>query len=205
MSWSLREPSTPRRASCSRLGPSPSCSSSGGCRSRWACSCVPARWMCRTGGTYRLVFGDDGSNPAEFFGRYIEVTPHSRLVWTNDEAGDGGPVTTVTFEEKGWQDAAGPARALSLEGSSRRCRDRGGGGDARAVRAAGRASRHAGRPRGTIVKLSLSSAWLRGFCTPIRGAMARQAGATAPGSRIGPVLPGRPRKRRARNVPRGTA
>ena len=37
----------------------------------------------------------------EFFGRYIEVTPHSRLVWTNDEGGDVGPVTTVTFEEKG--------------------------------------------------------------------------------------------------------
>ena len=36
-----------------------------------------------------------------FFGRYIEVTPHSRLVWTNDEGGEGGPVTTVTFEEKG--------------------------------------------------------------------------------------------------------
>ena len=37
-----------------------------------------------------------------FFGRYIEVTPHSRLVWTNDESGDGA-VTTVTFEEKGGQ------------------------------------------------------------------------------------------------------
>ena len=36
-----------------------------------------------------------------FFGRYIEVTPHSRLVWTNDEGGEGGAVTTVTFEEKG--------------------------------------------------------------------------------------------------------
>jgi uncharacterized protein YndB with AHSA1/START domain len=35
-----------------------------------------------------------------FFGRYIEVTPHSRLVWTNDEADDGA-VTTVIFEEKG--------------------------------------------------------------------------------------------------------
>ena len=37
----------------------------------------------------------------EFFGRYIEVTPHSRLVWTNDESSDGGAVTTVseTFEE----------------------------------------------------------------------------------------------------------
>jgi uncharacterized protein YndB with AHSA1/START domain len=37
----------------------------------------------------------------EFFGRYLEVIPHSRLVWTNDEGGEGGPVTTVTFEEKG--------------------------------------------------------------------------------------------------------
>jgi len=35
-----------------------------------------------------------------FFGRYIEVTPHSRLVWTNDESDDGA-VTSVTFEEKG--------------------------------------------------------------------------------------------------------
>src|SRR4026209_1075936 len=55
----------------------------------------------RVGGRYRLVFGHDASNPAEFFGRYIEVTPHSRLVWSNDEGGDDGPVTTVTFEEKG--------------------------------------------------------------------------------------------------------
>ena len=29
------------------------------------------------------------------------MTPHSRLAWTNDEGGDGGPVTTVTFEEQG--------------------------------------------------------------------------------------------------------
>ena len=36
-----------------------------------------------------------------FFGSYIEVTPHSRLVWTNDEGGEGGTVTTVTFEERG--------------------------------------------------------------------------------------------------------
>src|SRR5436190_8714250 len=55
----------------------------------------------RVGGRYRLVFGHDASNPAEFFGNYIEVTPHSRLAWTNDEGGDGGSVTTVTFEEKG--------------------------------------------------------------------------------------------------------
>jgi len=55
----------------------------------------------RVGGRYRLVFGHDGSNPAEFFGRYVEVKPPSRLAWTNEEGGEGGPVTTVTFEEKG--------------------------------------------------------------------------------------------------------
>ena len=37
----------------------------------------------------------------EFFVRYLEVAPHSRLVWTNDEGEDGGAVTTVTFEEQG--------------------------------------------------------------------------------------------------------
>jgi uncharacterized protein YndB with AHSA1/START domain len=36
-----------------------------------------------------------------FFGRYIEVVPPSRLVWTNEEGGEGGAITTVTFEEKG--------------------------------------------------------------------------------------------------------
>ena len=55
----------------------------------------------RVGGSYRFVFGHDGSEPMAFFGRYIEVTPYSRLVWTNDDGGDSGPVTTVTFEEKG--------------------------------------------------------------------------------------------------------
>jgi uncharacterized protein YndB with AHSA1/START domain len=56
----------------------------------------------RTGGTYRFVFGHPASEqPMAFFGKYIEVTPHSRLVWTNDEAGEAGPVTTVTFEERG--------------------------------------------------------------------------------------------------------
>jgi len=54
----------------------------------------------RVGGKYRLVFGHDPSNPAEFFGTYLEVTPYSRLVWTNEEGGDTGPITTVTFEEK---------------------------------------------------------------------------------------------------------
>ena len=56
----------------------------------------------RTGGTYRFVFSHASSEqPMEFFGRYLEVTPPSRLVWTNDEAGEGGAVTTVTFEERG--------------------------------------------------------------------------------------------------------
>jgi len=59
----------------------------------------------RTGGTYRFVFGHAASEqPMAFFGRYLEVTSHSRLVWTNDEGGEGGEggaVTTVTFEEKG--------------------------------------------------------------------------------------------------------
>ena len=55
----------------------------------------------RTGGTYRFVFGHPASKePMAFFGRYIEVTPPSRLVWTNDEGGEAGAVTTVTFEEK---------------------------------------------------------------------------------------------------------
>ena len=55
----------------------------------------------RTGGQYRLVFAHGDSEPMAFFGRYLEVTPHSRLVWTNEEGEDGGPVTTVTFEENG--------------------------------------------------------------------------------------------------------
>jgi uncharacterized protein YndB with AHSA1/START domain len=53
----------------------------------------------RVGGRYRLVFAPGD----EFYGRYLEVTPPSRLVWTNDEGGEDGPVTTVTFEEKGGQ------------------------------------------------------------------------------------------------------
>lgn len=54
----------------------------------------------RTGGGYKVVFGHDAANSMAFFGRYVEVTPPSRLVWTNEESADG-PVTTVTFEERG--------------------------------------------------------------------------------------------------------
>ena len=59
----------------------------------------------RAGGTYRFVFGHPASEqPVAFFGRYLEVTPPSRLVWTIDEGGEGGEggaVTTVTFEARG--------------------------------------------------------------------------------------------------------
>ena len=55
----------------------------------------------RVGGVYRLVFKHPAApEPMAFHGRYLEVTPHSRLVWTNEEAGDNGPITTVTFEDK---------------------------------------------------------------------------------------------------------
>ena len=54
----------------------------------------------RVGGGYRLVFGADPANTMAFFGKYLEVVPPSRLVWTNEESGDAGPVTTVTLEEK---------------------------------------------------------------------------------------------------------
>jgi uncharacterized protein YndB with AHSA1/START domain len=52
----------------------------------------------RVGGKYRLEFEPDG---VAFFGTYLEVIPPSRLVWTNEEGGEDGPVTTVTFEETG--------------------------------------------------------------------------------------------------------
>ena len=55
----------------------------------------------RTGGTYRFVFSHAAfEQPMAFFGKYLEVTPYSRIVWTNEESPDG-PVSTVTFEEKG--------------------------------------------------------------------------------------------------------
>ncbi len=55
----------------------------------------------RTGGTYRFVFSHpSAAQPMAFFGRYVEVTPPTRLVWTNDEGEGPGAVTTLTFEEK---------------------------------------------------------------------------------------------------------
>jgi uncharacterized protein YndB with AHSA1/START domain len=56
----------------------------------------------RPGGGYRLEFGVEGAEPWPFFGRYLEVVPGARLVWTNEEGG-GEAVTTVTFEPDGQQ------------------------------------------------------------------------------------------------------
>lgn len=53
----------------------------------------------RTGGKYRLEFGAGGPDTMAFYGKYLEVVPDERIVWTNDE-GDEGAVTTVTFEEQ---------------------------------------------------------------------------------------------------------
>jgi uncharacterized protein YndB with AHSA1/START domain len=55
----------------------------------------------RVGGKYRLEFDVGGPEPAAFFGTYVEVKPHSRLAWSNDEGGEYASVTTVTFEETG--------------------------------------------------------------------------------------------------------
>jgi uncharacterized protein YndB with AHSA1/START domain len=54
----------------------------------------------RVGGGYRVAFGQDASSAMEFFGKYLEVIPNARLVWTNEESEDAA-VTTVTFEDKG--------------------------------------------------------------------------------------------------------
>ena len=54
----------------------------------------------RVGGSYRFGFGQGGAETMAFFGKYLEVNPHSRLVWTNEEGDGGEAVTTVTFEEK---------------------------------------------------------------------------------------------------------
>jgi uncharacterized protein YndB with AHSA1/START domain len=53
----------------------------------------------RVGGGYRLTFDSGSAEPMAFFGRYLEVTPPSRLVWTNEEGDEGHVVTTATFEQ----------------------------------------------------------------------------------------------------------
>ena len=55
----------------------------------------------RPGGTYKFVFAHPQTEqPMAFVGRYLEVKPHSRLVWSNDESGDAASITTVTLEER---------------------------------------------------------------------------------------------------------
>lgn len=78
----------------------------------------------RTGGKYRLEFSAGGSTMA-FYGKYLEVVPNERMVWTNDE-GEEGAVTTVTFEDQGgktlltFHEAYSNAAALeeALQGSA---------------------------------------------------------------------------------------
>jgi uncharacterized protein YndB with AHSA1/START domain len=53
----------------------------------------------RTAGKYRLEFGA-GDDTMAFYGKYLDVVPNERIVWTNDEE-EGGAVTTVTFEDRG--------------------------------------------------------------------------------------------------------
>ena len=106
----------------------------------------------RVGGMYRLEFAY-GDAPVAFFGTYQEVTPHSRLVWTNEE-GDEGSVTTVTFAEEGGK------TLVVMHGSypSKEALDaahRGGGGDGRVVRATGRASRLPDRERRAVMTSSI--------------------------------------------------
>ncbi|WP_431471065.1 SRPBCC domain-containing protein [Sphingosinithalassobacter sp. LHW66-3] len=68
-------------------------------RSAAGISLVACEMDVRTGGTYRLEFSTGGSETVAFFGKYLDVVPNERIVWTNDE-GEQGAVTTVTFEER---------------------------------------------------------------------------------------------------------
>jgi len=56
----------------------------------------------RTGGKYRLEFGAGEGQTMAFFGKYLDVVPDEKIVWTNDE-GENGAVTTVTFAGDGGQ------------------------------------------------------------------------------------------------------
>ena len=63
-------------------------------------SLVACEMDVRTGGKYRLEFSAGGPDTMAFYGKYLEVVPNERIVWTNDE-GEEGAVTTVTFEDQG--------------------------------------------------------------------------------------------------------
>jgi uncharacterized protein YndB with AHSA1/START domain len=57
----------------------------------------------RAGGKYRLLYNIGVAEPMAFYGRYLDVIPDARISWTNEEAGDAGQITTVTFEDVGDQ------------------------------------------------------------------------------------------------------
>ena len=69
-------------------------------RSASGVSLVSCDMDVRTGGKYRLEFSAGGPDIMAFYGKYLEVVPNERIVWTNDE-GEAGAVTTVTFEDQG--------------------------------------------------------------------------------------------------------
>ena len=122
----------------------------------------------RVGGTYRLQFAY-GDEEAAFFGTYTEVAP---------PRASPGPMrkvtrrslTTVTFAETGGKTLLAMQRAVSLEGSARRRRHRGGGCDGRVVRPAGRASRHPARAKGGHDLGRLSARFVRRVRPPTRRA-----------------------------------
>ncbi len=100
VNWSRREPSTAPARLVYEAWTKPELF-----RRWWApkssgLSLLSCEMEVRVGGKYRLEFGRGDSKPMAFFGKYVEVVPHSRLVWTNEESNDGA-VTTLTFEEKG--------------------------------------------------------------------------------------------------------
>ena len=61
----------------------------------------------RVGGTYRYVLRLEAGGQLAFSGKYTEVTPHSRLVYTENfeptasgvQPGDASLINTVTFDE----------------------------------------------------------------------------------------------------------
>lgn len=69
-------------------------------RSLAGVSLVSCELDMRTGGKYRLEFGTGGSETTAFYGKYLDVVPNERIVWTNDE-GEEGAITTVTFADQG--------------------------------------------------------------------------------------------------------
>ncbi len=53
----------------------------------------------RTGGSYRYTFAHPSrEEPLAFFGKYLEVVPDAKIVWTNEESDDGA-VSTLTLVE----------------------------------------------------------------------------------------------------------